>query len=135
MADSSSDDRLKHLEFLNSAIARLANNSFLIRGWTITLVGALAGVAVSSERPTLSLIAFIPTLGFWFLDFFYLHQERLFRRLYAAVARNDPEIPAFSMDVSLYRHQAPRRKAFFSPTLCLFYAPLLLVSLAVPIWG
>ncbi|WP_159394045.1 hypothetical protein [Streptomyces sp. NRRL F-5755] len=135
MTEANSDDKVKHLEFLNLTVTRLANNSFLIRGWAITLVGALAGVTISSERPALSLISFIPTLGFWLLDFFYLHQERLFRQLYADVARNSPEIPSFSMDVSPYRHQVPRRKVLLSPTLCLFYSPLFLVSLAVLILG
>jgi hypothetical protein len=32
------ESELKHLEFIQGVIARLANNSFLLKGWSVTLV-------------------------------------------------------------------------------------------------
>jgi hypothetical protein len=33
-------DKIKHLEMIQAVISRLANNSFLLKGWSITLVSA-----------------------------------------------------------------------------------------------
>ncbi len=38
------EKKLKHLEFIQNTITRMANNSFLLKGWTITVVGALIGL-------------------------------------------------------------------------------------------
>ncbi|CAM5417347.1 hypothetical protein GCM10010345_63480 [Streptomyces canarius] len=130
MSEGDNGSQIKHLEFIQSTVTRLANNSFLIRGWSITLTGALVGVAVSSERPSLALASLIPTIGFWLLDFFYLRQERLFRKLYSAVAQSEPGVPSFSMDVAPYRELVTHRGVILSPTLCLFYIPLLLIDVA-----
>ncbi|WP_327409899.1 hypothetical protein OG458_28525 [Streptomyces sp. NBC_01281] len=134
MTDASGEARVKHLEFLQSTITRLANNSFLIRGWAITLTSALVGISIGSGKSSLAIASAIPVIGFWFLDFFYLRQERLFRKLYDAVSRGDSAIPLFSMEVAAYRALIKKREVLFSPTLYLFYAPLLAVNLAVFFW-
>ncbi len=36
----------KHLEFLQAVITRMAGNSFLIKGWSVTLVAALLALTV-----------------------------------------------------------------------------------------
>jgi len=35
------EDQRKHLELIQAVITRMAGNSFLIRGWSVTLVSAL----------------------------------------------------------------------------------------------
>ena len=35
------DDQRKHLEMIQTIIARLATNSFAVKGWSITLASAL----------------------------------------------------------------------------------------------
>jgi hypothetical protein len=37
---------LKHLEFIQAVITRLANDSFLRKGWALTVAGAFYGFAV-----------------------------------------------------------------------------------------
>ncbi|MFJ9559797.1 hypothetical protein ACIRQQ_07115 [Streptomyces fuscichromogenes] len=44
-----SDQDVKHLELLQSVISRLGNNSFLVKGWCITLDSTL--IAVAHSRP------------------------------------------------------------------------------------
>jgi hypothetical protein len=129
MSETGGESQIKHLEFIHSTINRLANNSFLIRGWSITLAGALVGISITGGQPSLAAASLIPTIGFWLLDFFYLRQERLFRELYNEVAQMEQGVPPFSMNVAPYRPLVTRRKVFFSPTLCLFYIPLLVVDL------
>ncbi|MEU3088610.1 hypothetical protein ACWCQ0_34200 [Streptomyces massasporeus] len=96
------EQRLKHLELLQNVIARLGNNSFLIKGWCITLSGVLVAVADRSRAATIP-VALALAVGFWLLDGYYLRQERLFRALYEKVVsdRDDPP-PPFTMDAERY---------------------------------
>ena len=43
------DKKLKHLEFVQNVITRMNTNSFLIKGWSVTLVAAI--FALSAETP------------------------------------------------------------------------------------
>jgi hypothetical protein len=74
------DAELKHLEFIQGIISRLAQNSFLLRGWSVTLVAGIH--ALASRNPSIYLvgIAILPALAFWGLDAFYLGQERNLRQ-------------------------------------------------------
>ena len=33
--------KLKHLEFIQGIITRMANNSFMLKGWAVTLVAGI----------------------------------------------------------------------------------------------
>ena len=35
------EKKLKHLEFIQEIINRMARNSFMLKGWTVILVGAI----------------------------------------------------------------------------------------------
>lgn len=73
---------IRHLEMIQAVITRMARNSFLIKGWAVTLMVGMWVASGRFENPYLYLFALIPTLLFWFLDGYYLWQERLFRGLY-----------------------------------------------------
>ena len=88
-------DRVKHLELIQAVVSRMANNSFLLKGWTVTLAGALLALAAKETEAKFALIALLPAFAFWGLDAFYLQHERLFRRLYEYVRRTpDAELAA-----------------------------------------
>lgn len=87
----------QHLGFLQTAIARMASNSFLVKGWSMTLVSALLGLAVDAGGAGPSAVALLPALAFWGLDGYFLGQERLFRDLYQRVIERDAGVPDFSM--------------------------------------
>lgn len=71
---------LKEIEIIQDIIKRMAYNSFLIKGWTITLV---VGILLLKGPGTYQiLLTFIPLIAFWYLDAYFLRQERLFRKLY-----------------------------------------------------
>lgn len=84
MAD---EDKRKHLELLQNAITRMASNSFVIKGWSVTLATALFGFSAKESEPRLALLALFPILAFWGLDAYYLGLERRFRKLYTDAAR------------------------------------------------
>ena len=79
------EENIRHLELIQTIISRMANNSFLLKGWTITLVAALFALAAKDARVSFAVLALIPGLSFWGLDAYYLRQERLYRALYDAV--------------------------------------------------
>ena len=76
---------IKHLEFIQAIVARQANNSFLLKGWSITVAVALFAFAAKDTDPRFAVLALFPAMAFWALDAYYLRQERLFRELYEHV--------------------------------------------------
>jgi hypothetical protein len=40
------EHRLKHMEFIQAVVGRLASNSFFVKGWAITVAGAFIGFAL-----------------------------------------------------------------------------------------
>jgi len=120
------NDQQKHLELIQAVITRMAGNSFLIRGWSVTLVSALFALAAKDADRAFVVVSYFPCLMFWCLDAFYLAQERKFRSLYDSVRK--AATTDFSMDTSTA--QKPRDKwgaAFFSLTMLLFHGGILAV--------
>ena len=77
-----SDNQVKHLEFIQSNIARMNQCSFQMKGWMLTIVSALLALYAGSINAETGnginmfiYIAIVPTLIFWFLDSFYLQQK------------------------------------------------------------
>lgn len=73
----------EHLKLIQAIIARLAGNSFLIKGWTITLVAGLSAFAKADGDRSFAWIAFGVVVVFAMLDAFYLSLERAYRALYS----------------------------------------------------
>lgn len=78
----------KYLDHLQAVIARHNSNSFMIKGWTITICTAVFTIAGTWKEPILALVALAPITVLWILDSFYLANERCFVSLYTA-ALND----------------------------------------------
>lgn len=123
--------KLKHLEFIQSAIIRMAQNSFLLRGWSITLVGGLLALSFKEMSHLYVAIAAAVLMFFWFLDSYYLRQERLFIRLYNHVRRTRGKGTDFSMDTQPFHSEVSWFDCWVSTTMKLFYGGLLLVGVAV----
>ena len=121
-------DKQKHLELIQGVINRFSKNSFLLKGWSVTLVSALFAFSVSNCQTNLIYFAYIPTTVLWGLDGFFLWQEELFRKLYNCV-RNIPENAIdFSMDVSQItdKKRPTWMRATFSKTIIPFHGMLIL---------
>lgn len=116
--------QIKHLEMLQAVISRMANNSFLIKGWCITLVSALLALAAKDVKGMV-FVAYLPVLMFWWLDAFFLRQERLFRKLFDRVREDDRAETDFSMNTQPVDHLVvSRAKVALSQTLGWFYGSL-----------
>jgi len=82
----------KEIDLIQSCINRMDSNSFIIKGWMITLVTAL--VAFLADKVSICLIcllSFIIVFCFWYLDGFFLKIERLYRKKYEWVIKMRPE--------------------------------------------
>ena len=79
----------KEIDLIQSCINRMAQNSFAIKGWLITLVTViLALLPEKVDISLLSIVVIIATLCFWYLDAYYLRLERLYRWKYEWVIDN-----------------------------------------------
>jgi len=125
---------LKEIDIIQGIINRIAHDSFLIKGWTITLVVAALLLKGSNLQVFL---AWIPLLVFWFLDAYFLWQERMYRKLYGWVIQNRLETDGYLFDMNAYRFKKEVQSKLgimFSTTLGWFYgsiAILIIVYLVV----
>ncbi|MFC0533035.1 hypothetical protein [Phytohabitans kaempferiae] len=124
-----SAERIKHLELIQSVVARLANNSFLIKGWTLTVAAAFFALIANRQGWSTAVVGLVPLLVFWGLDAAFLRQERLFRRLYEDARTPDSPVEVLSMDVSRYRENVGWWHTVTSMTLLPFYGALAAVDL------
>lgn len=116
--------KIKHLEFIQGVINRLATDSFRIKGWAVILVSALLVLLVRENRADLTWVGFVPVFVFWGLDGYFLWQERLFRDLYEHVRTLEEDRIDFSMNTSAFHRLWWR--ATLSITLVPFYGALVI---------
>jgi len=91
------ENKYKHMDYIQSAISRMASNSFYLKGWNVTIIAAI--VALSFKESALNIV-------FWVLDAYYLKQEKLFRELYNKVSKiSDDNLVDFSMNTSEFKEK------------------------------
>ena len=128
------ENKLKHLEMVQSVINRMANNSFMLKGWAVTLVAGIFVLAGKDTDKLYFLVAYIPVIVFWGLDSYYLLQERLYRGLYEKVRLSEEREIDFSLRVTKEEFGNEKNKFIFcvvSITELWFYFPLALVCTGI----
>lgn len=124
--------KLKHLDMIQGVINRMANNSFLLKGWSVVLVSALFALAAKDSNKLYIYLAYFPTIAFWVLDGYFLWQEKLYRKLYDKVRNTDDSKIDFSMDTSsLIKQVSTWSEVVFSKTLSIFHGVIVLTILFV----
>lgn len=116
------DEKIKHLEFIQRIIERMARNSFLLKGWSITLSSGLLLLRDSDSNIDINSMLLLVVI-FYLLDSYYLGKEKQFRDLYDNVRKQN------TIDFSLHVNMEWKiivKKIFSIPNM-FFY--LLLVSL------
>lgn len=118
------EDQRLHLQFIQNVITRMNANSFQVKTWTVSIIVALAALAVNSKNYMYILISVVPTILFWTLDSYYLQQERKFRGLYKDVVLGN--VPLYLMQINRYREGIYQfSSAFFSNSIINFYGAIL----------
>ncbi|MCH5259208.1 MAG: hypothetical protein J1F18_05605 [Lachnospiraceae bacterium] len=129
------NNKIRHLEFVQNIIVRMAKNSFSLKGWAVTLVSGLLMVgSVVGSNILVCLIVLLPIIVFWVLDSYYLLQERRYRALYNKIRDMDEN----QIDFDLNANQAQfkngnnfMRKCLFSKTELWFYLSLIMISASI----
>lgn len=127
------EEKHKHLEFIQLVITRLNVNSFLIKGWAVTLYSALFALAASGANLNFVMVTYIAVPVFWGLDAYYLSQERQYRELYKEVAAKvAPQRIDYAMDASRFNIGKNKWEVvMWSGTVAPLYGVLILVTAVV----
>ncbi|MFX0139041.1 MAG: hypothetical protein ACFFDN_35695 [Candidatus Hodarchaeota archaeon] len=118
---------IEEITIIQNIINRMGNYSFLIKGWTIALVSVT--LLIRGEK-THIFIAFIPLVIFWFLDSYFLWQERMYRKLFDWVIKNRLKTNEYLFDMNAYRFKSEvvsKSRIMFSITLGWFYGSIVIL--------
>ena len=116
-------NKIAYLGFIQDVINRMGSNSFLVKGFAITLISAL--VATLNGKYFFILIL---TILFWIIDTYYLYQERLFRNLYKNVINGIEPDDSFSMNAQKYKNEVDDFfSVMISKPLSFFYISLIII--------
>jgi len=121
---------LKEIDIVQDIIKRMGFNSFMIKGCAITLV--VVTLLLKGAEKYHVLIAFIPLLVFWFLDAYFLWQERMYRKLYEWIIDNRLKTEEHLFDMNAYRFKDKIQsipRIMFSITLGWFYGSIAILIL------
>lgn len=83
------DTLMKEIDLVQNCISRMAQYSFIVKGWTISMVAAL--LALTPQKTNIKLlciVCFVLTGCFWYLDATFLKTEKLYRRKYKWIITN-----------------------------------------------
>lgn len=124
------DAKLKHLEFIQAVIARMSTNSFLFKGWAITIAAGISAFAAVDTRAGLIIIALVSTIMFWGLDGYYLWLERCFVKMHNAVAAKPSSEIDFAMSPDKQKALSRWLRTCIHFHLLLFYGSILIMDVA-----
>lgn len=121
----------KHIDLIQNNISRMSNNSFMLKGWAVTILAAIFVLSAKESNAVFAFIAAIPVIGFWLLDSYYLQNERRYRILYNYVVKNDSdESLSLTMPKANRAEKTTYLQALLSKTEMLFYILLIVIIVA-----
>ena len=124
------ENKIKHLEMVENIIERMSKNSFQLKAWAMTLVTVVGALGAKEADKRFMLLAFVPIIGFWLLDAFYVQQERRYKALYRSVCEKKEEDIDFNLNTRniTFTSDEAKRICFFnclrSTSVSLFYGVL-----------
>lgn len=121
-------DRREHLTMIQTTISRMSSNSFLTRGWAVTIfTGLYTLYATSGNDPLLVVIAGVVCI-FWLMDSYYLGLERAYRDLFDTVRQSKAASIDFDMRADMQNRWL---KAIRSRIFLISYLPVLGITIAI----
>ena len=127
----------KEIDLIQNCIDRMAKNSFMLKGWSISLVAVVLALAADRLNPIFLLCSVaIPLFCFRYLDAFFLRIERMYRKMYEYVlGERKSGNTEYQYDLNPHRFKNDVKNCFctmLSKTLVVFYGvPLLIVSIVL----
>jgi hypothetical protein len=120
-----------HLQMIQAVIERMGRNSFLLKGWSVTLVAALIGLAADKSNGDFAIIAAAVSVVLGSLDAYYLAVERKYRDFYdRAIGDAGAPVPAWSLAAD-HLGLADLIDAMVSPTVLLLHGSAIACAVVV----
>jgi len=132
------DDRRQHLQFLQDTIKRMADNSALAKGWSLTIIVAALAYAWTNHEALVALMGVLAAVLFTSVDARYLLAERRFRALFRAAAAG--RVAVYEMDVRAVAGMRDLvatctwRRTIWSWTVAGFHGWIVLGGVAITAW-
>ena len=134
------EKKIKHLEFIQNIITRMNSNSFMIKGWCVTLVSALFALAAKDSNTNFAVITCIVIPALWFLDSwkYYINgicwiiREKHFRKLYD-ITREKDDVD-FSLNIDTLKAKDWFYNGVLNNTLIIFYGIIIITSLFIMLY-
>ena len=93
----------KEIDLVQNCINRMAQNSFFVKGWLITLLTVVIALLPENFNiKILCVVGFIVVMCFWYLDAFFHKMERLYRWKYEWIISNRHTSNANLYDLNPY---------------------------------
>lgn len=131
----------KEIDLIQGVINRMAHNSFMLKGWLVTIIVAVLALTkdtlLTNKVDYLSLILMLPLIVFWYLDAFFLHKERCYRKLYDWVIENRKNTDEHLYSLNYKRFEKDVDNIFcimFSKTLFPFYGITAMILIGIFIY-
>lgn len=118
---------IEEVKLIQDIIKRMASNSFNVKTWAITLIVATLLFKGNDKH---IFIAFIPLFAFWYLDAYYLRQERLFREIHKwiTIYRTTNEDKLFDFNPTKFTDKVQSTKRImWSISILPFYGSIFLM--------
>jgi len=124
MAEANTEIIHKEIDLIQNCINRMAQNSFLLKGWTVSLLAVVIAVARDLDFMYLCLLLMLPLMFFWYLDAVILRMEKMYRQMYNWVIRNRGSTNEYlyDLDPNRFRTDVPgESRIMVSKSLLVFY--------------
>lgn len=130
------DELFKEIDLIQNCINRMAQNSFMLKGWALTIFAGVTAFTKGenfSNLVTLVCTTIVPFVCFWILDTFFLQTEKKYRKMYEDMltkrkennTEGQYELNPKKVKVDCFL------KVMFSITLVIFYGIPLLASIVL----
>ena len=122
----------KEIDLIQNCIRRMSQNSFIVKGWMLSLVTIILTLGITSQanENILSIIILIPIISFWYLDGFFLQTERKYRKMYQWTIKNRNKTDEFLYDLNPKRFDNQVSSIFkmmFSKTILPLYLSTIVI--------
>lgn len=119
---------------IQNIINRMAQNSFYLKAWTITIIAGILVLTFSILNIIIFGTLLVISLFFWVLDSYYLKLERIFRRLYNQKVQDynneqkRKNMLLFDMNIKPFEDLEKKViRIMISKSEFLFYIPIILI--------
>ena len=130
------EEIFKEIDLIQDCIKRMASNSFLVKGWALSVFAGVTAITKGENLNNIVLLlctTVVPFICFWVLDAYFLQIERKYRAMYTerlTKRKNNDSDELFDLNPSKYKVGSILR-IMFSQTLTIFYGIPFLTSIIV----